>query len=199
MENRLKQLRVAAGMTQKQRADKLGVAQNTVSGWEKGKTAIDRESIMEITELFDVTIDYLFGKSEKSVSSAVKIPVLGYVRAGYPQYAAENILDYEEIPQAMAQNGEYFALQIKGDSMSPRILDGDVVIVRKQPVVENGQIAVVLVNGDEATVKKVMCSQDGITLIPLKPVYDPMFYSKKDVMRNPVTILGRVVENRSKF
>lgn len=68
--------------------------------------------------------------------------------------AVENILDYEEISEDMARQGDYFALQIKGDSMEPRIKEGDVVIVRKQPDVESGEVAIVLVNGDEATIKK---------------------------------------------
>ena len=94
---------------------------------------------------------------------------------------------------------EYFALQIKGQSMEPKISDGDVVIVRKQPDVDSGQIAIVCVNGDHATCKKVMKQQSGILLQPLNPAYEATFYSTEDIENIPITILGRVVELRAKF
>ena len=93
-------------------------------------------------------------ESPQLTSKGVLIPVLGYVRAGVPIEAVEEILDYEEISQEQARTGEFFALKIKGDSKEPKISEGDVVIVRKQSTVENGELAVVLVNGDDATVKK---------------------------------------------
>ena len=95
---------------------------------------------------------------------SVLIPVLGVVRAGLPMDAVENIVEYEEIREEMARTGAFFALQIKGDSMAPRIKEGDIVIVRKQPDVESGEIAVILVNGDEATVKQVQRFDGGICL-----------------------------------
>ena len=100
----------------------------------------------------------------------------------------------------MAVGGaEYFGLQIKGDSMEPKISSGDIVIVRKQPDVESGEVAVVLVNGDDATVKKVKKSAAGITLIANNPAYDPLFYSNEDIEKLPVVILGRVVELRARI
>ncbi|MGN1139511.1 MAG: LexA family protein, partial [Ruminococcus sp.] len=127
------------------------------------------------------------------------IPVLGTVRAGYPSEAIENILDYEEISEEMARNGEYFALSVKGDSMEPRFTDGDVVIVRKQEDINNGDIAIIMVNGDEATIKKVQKFEGGINLIPSNPVYDVITYSNKDIIEKPVVCLGKVVELRAKF
>ena len=109
------------------------------------------------------------------------------------------ILDYEEISQEMASQGEYFALSIKGNSMEPRIAEGDVVIVRKQHIVENGELAVVLVNGNDATVKKFYMNDHGVTLISTNPAYAPFVYSKKDVEELPVQIVGKVVELRAKF
>lgn len=99
--------------------------------------------------------------------------------AGTPIEAVEDILDYEEIDAKTAASGEYFALQIKGQSMEPKISDGDVVIVRQQSVCNSGDIAVVLVNGDEATVKRIKKRPEGIMLIPSNPAYEPMFYSKE--------------------
>lgn len=130
----------------------------------------------------------------------IHIPVLGRVAAGIPIDAIEEIIDWEDISADMAAGGaEYFGLQIKGDSMEPKISDGDIVIVRKQPDVDSGEIAVVLVNGDDATVKRVKKSAAGITLISNNPAYDPMFYSNEDIEKLPVAILGRVVELRAKI
>lgn len=139
------------------------------------------------------------GIVEPNSSSQIKVPVLGTVRAGLPMEAVENILDYEEISEDMARQGDYFALQIKGDSMEPRIKEGDVVIVRKQPDVESGEVAIVLVNGDEATIKKVQKFNGGINLVPSNPAYEGKTYSNDDIESLPVSIIGKVVELRAKF
>ena len=139
------------------------------------------------------------GIVEPNSSSQIKVPVLGTVRAGLPMEAVENILDYEEISEAMARQGDYFALQIKGDSMEPRIKEGDVVIVRKQPDVESGEVAIVLVNGDEATIKKVQKFNGGINLVPSNPAYEVKTYSNDDIESLPVSIIGKVVGLRAKF
>lgn len=130
----------------------------------------------------------------------VRIPVLGRVVAGIPIEAITDIIDYEEIPADMANTGEFFALQIKGASMEPTLHEGDVVIVRKQPNVENGEIAIVLINGDEATVKEVKESPDGITLIGHNvAAYKPTFYNREQCEQLPIRIIGKVVELRRKF
>ena len=128
-----------------------------------------------------------------------RIPVLGKVIAGIPLDAVEEIIDYEEIPIEMAKNGEYFALQIKGDSMEPKFSAGDVVIVRKQEDVDNGDIAIVLVNGNEATVKKIRKFDGGINLIPTNSNYDVLTYTNAQIEQLPVRIIGKVVELRAKF
>jgi repressor LexA len=124
---------------------------------------------------------------------------MGEIAAGMPIEAVENIIDYEEIDEQMASSGEHFALQIKGESMAPRFVTGDVVIVKKQPDIETGQIGIVLVNGENATVKKINKTDKGIMLIPSNPQYEAMFYSIEDILSLPVTIIGRVVELRAKF
>jgi repressor LexA len=130
----------------------------------------------------------------------VQIPILGRVVAGVPIEATENILGYEEITEHMACTGEYFALRIKGDSMFPNICNGDTVIVKKQETVESGDIAIVLINGNEATVKKVKFNSNGITLIGFNlSVYEPHFYTSDEISKYPVTIIGKVVELRRKI
>lgn len=130
---------------------------------------------------------------------AKAIPVLGEVAAGIPIEAVQDIVDYEEIDQALATTGEFFGLRIKGSSMEPRMREGDVVIVRKQEDVDTGDTAVVLVNGNEATVKKIKKGEQGITLLPTNPAYDPMFFTSAEIESLPVVILGKVVELRAKF
>lgn len=127
------------------------------------------------------------------------IPVLGTVPAGIPLEAIEEVLDYEEITEDMARNGKYIALQIKGDSMLPTICNGDVVIVRLQPDVESGETAIVMVNGDDATCKKVVKHTSGITIVPNNPAYEPRFFTNEEISSTPVRILGKVVELRRKF
>ncbi len=130
---------------------------------------------------------------------AIRVPVLGRVAAGIPLDAVEEIIGYEDISSVRYSSGEYFGLEIKGQSMEPKISDGDVVIVRKQEDVDSGNIAVVLVNGDAATVKKIKKSPQGVTLIPSNPAYEPIYYSNEEIESLPVTILGKVVELRAKL
>lgn len=138
--------------------------------------------------------------SMSASGKGVRIPVLGRVVAGIPIEAVEEILDYEEITPELAATGEFFALKIRGHSMEPRMMEGDVVIVRKQEDVESGDVAIVLVNGNEATVKRVKKQEEGITLIATNTsVYEPHFYSNKEIKNLPVQILGKVVELRGKF
>lgn len=131
----------------------------------------------------------------------VRIPVLGYVRAGIPIEEITDIIDWEDLPAEMVKSDEtYFGLKIKGDSMEPTLYEGDVVIVEQQPEVENGEIAIVQVNDNEATVKEVKKGSDGLTLIGHNIAsYSPHFYTREEVERLPITILGRVVELRRKL
>lgn len=137
--------------------------------------------------------------ADASSGSPVRIPVLGRVAAGKPIDMVEDIIDYEEIPETTASSGEYFGLMIHGDSMEPKFSEGDVVIVRRQPDVESGQIAIVTVNGDDATCKRVMKYADGIALVSTNPAYPPMYFSASEAASHPIRILGKVVELRAKF
>ena len=197
--SRLKAARRAKHMTQADVAEYIGLTQGAYSNWERGETKIDSLQLSRLAELFGVSVDYLLGKTDVPSSSDIRVPVLGRVAAGIPIDAIEDVIDWEEISTAAAGDGEYFGLQIKGHSMEPKISDGDVVIVRRQPDVDSGDIAVVLVNGDDATVKRIKKSPQGVTLIPSNPAYDPMYYTNAEIESLPVQILGRVVELRAKF
>lgn len=185
-------------MTQSKLAELCGVHQTAVSQWEKDRTMPDTESLKILSGIFGTSIDTLLS-NEPSPKKGIKIPVLGYVRAGVPVEAVEEILDYEEISPRLAATGQFFALYIKGNSMEPRICEGDVVIVRKQSDIDSGDIAVVLVNSMDATVKKVIKNGTGISLVPFNKGYSVMDFSAEDISRLPVSIVGKVIELRRKF
>ena len=206
--DRLRELRLKKNLTQKELADILDVDRTAIAKYETGASGAKSEVLKKIADYFGVSVDYLLERSDNSHSSdpdnpsstGIWIPVLGKVAAGIPISAVTDILDHEEISREMADTGDdYFALSIKGDSMEPRMHEGDVVIVRQQPDVDSGEIAVVLVNGEDATVKRIKKSPEGLMLISLNPAYDPMFYSDEDIASLPVTIIGKVVELRAKF
>ena len=195
-----KNLRKDNNLTQSELAKKLGVATSTVGMYERDQREPDFETLEKIAAFFGVNMNTLLGNnSGKNPLSGTKIPVLGKVAAGIPITAVENILDYEEISSETAASGEFVALKIQGSSMEPRMYDGDVVIVRVQSSVENGEIAVVMVDGSEATVKKIQFHPNGIFLKPFNPSYDPIFYSNEEIEKLPVHIFGKVVECRQKY
>lgn len=199
--NRIKELRAAANVKQSDLASAIQVSQAALSGYETGKFQADIDTYKRIAAYFDVSLDYLLGAStsKRTDSSPINVPVLGNVAAGIPIEAITDIVDYEEIDAALARTGEFFGLRIKGASMEPRMREGDVVIVRQQETANTGDTVVVLINGDSATVKKIKIGQDGITLLPTNPAYDPMFYSAAEVESLPVRVIGRVVELRAKY
>lgn len=194
-------LRKEANMTQQELASKLFVSQQAVGKWERGEATPNPETIVAMSKIFGVSADTILGESAPPLSTGGSwVPVLGDVAAGIPIEAVENIVDYEEIDTAMAANGKYYGLRIKGSSMEPRIREGDVVIVRQQEDADTGDTAVVLVNGESATVKRIKKEPDGgLWLLPNNPAYDPQHYSPAEVAEKPVRIIGKVVELRGKF
>lgn len=200
---RLKELRNKLGLRQVDFAKDMGILQSTLSSWENGRYEPDMEMLVKMADYFGVSVGYLLGGeslSPKQNTQGKWIPVLGDVAAGIPIEAVENIIDWEEISPELAAAGDFFGLRIKGSSMEPRIREGDVVIVRQQEDADTGDTAVVLVNGDSATVKRIKKEPDGgIWLIPNNPAYDPQHYSPAEVAEKPVRIIGKVVELRGKF
>lgn len=198
--NRIKELRKEKSLSQKELADMLGVAQNTVSQWESGKRTLDTDTLLLLSSYFHVSTDYILDRETKPSSSGVRIKVYGSVPAGIPIEAVEDIIDWEEIPREWTlHQQEYIALQVKGDSMWPDYREGDIVIIRLQPDCESGQDAVVYVNGYEATLKKVIKNDLGVILQPLNAAYEPLIYSKQQIQELPLKILGIVVELRRKI
>lgn len=177
----------------------LGFNKSAVSTWCNGTRLPRMDKVDALTKYFGIRrSDLIEDKSESKIKPAT-IPVLGSVPAGIPIEAIQDIIDYEEIDAATTAKGEYFALQVKGSSMEPRIREGDIVIVRKQDDVESGEIAIVMVNGDNATIKRLLKYEDGIRLMPTNPAYEPLYFTNDEILEKPVKVIGKVIENRQKY
>ena len=205
--------RTELGITQKEVADFVGVSEATVSRWESGHIDnMRRDRIAALSKILRLSPLAIMGIDDTDLSARLpnmvpidartfRVPIVGRVAAGRPIVADEEIVGYEYIDNKYSKDGhEYFGLRIVGKSMEPTIMDGDIVIVRRQNYVENGDIAIVLIDGEEATAKEVKESADGITLIGHNTaVYTPHFYSAQEVKNLPVQIIGRVVQSIRKF
>ena len=152
---------------------------------------------MDPEDIFEV-VDAPTWRAKTPEPISVRIPVLGSIPAGIPLEAVEDVVDWEDIPIEWTKGGkEFFSLRVKGDSMYPKFMEGDTIILRKQDDCENGDICAVYVNGYDATLKKVVKKQDCIVLQPLNSAYDPKVYDYNDEL-NPIQIAGVVVEIRRK-
>lgn len=184
-------------------ARRVGMAKSAVSRYFNKTRQFPLNRAHDFAAALNTTTEYILGiddaKSKSKKTKGVTIPVLGDVAAGIPIEAIEDIIDYEEISKDMAHTGDFFGLRIKGDSMSPRISEGDVVIVRQQNDAESGDIVVVLIDGESATCKRLMKYKDGISLISFNPMYNPMTFSNDEIESKPIKIIGKVVENRQKY
>ena len=198
----IKQARMKAQISQDELAKRLGYkSRSTIAKIESGENDLTQKKVAAFAKALNVSIDFLMdGNGNENNSQGVRIPVLGRIVAGIPLEAIEEIEGYEEIPRKMASSGEFFALRIKGRSMEPMLSEGDIVIVRKQEDVDSGDTAIILVNGDEATVKQIKKTEAGIMLIGFNvEVYQPHFYSNEQIEALPVRIIGKVVESRHKW
>lgn len=194
--------RLTKHLTQYQLSDMTGIPASTLSGYFAERSTPDPARVQIIADALGVSKDKIDPRFSilSNQQKPTLIPVLGKVVAGIPIEATEDILGYEEITEHMASPGEYFALRVKGDSMMPNICNGDTVVVRKQESVEDGDIAIVLVNGCDATCKKIKFNPSGITLIGYNAsVYEPHFYTNDEIANLPIIIVGKVVELRRKF
>ena len=203
---RIKKRRLELEYSFQDLANKTNMSKSTLQRYETGAIRnLPLDKLEILASALQTTPSYLMGWDEKEEETlkakvkGVKIPVLGRVAAGIPIEMIEDVLDYEEITEDMARHGEYFALKIQGDSMSPRIWNNDVVIVKQQDDAENGDIVIATINGDDAVCKRLQKYNDGIALISLNPQYEPIYLKKEDVEKKPVRIIGKVVELRGKF
>lgn len=189
--------------TYKAKQDKLYIiakALNVSEAWLMGYDVdMDREWFPDNKEdLTNITIDN--ARYIETTTKTVKIPILGKVPAGVPIEAIEDIIGYEEIPASMLRDGNnYFSLKIDGDSMYPDYKTGDIIIIRQQSDCNSGDDCVVMVNGDDATFKRVVKQEKSIILKPLNNEYEPYYFDEYEIMTKPVKIIGVAVEVRRKL
>ncbi len=133
-------------------------------------------------------------------NTVLSIPILGTVKAGYNYLAQENWIGTTDVETSLVGNGkDYFALKVKGDSMSPFLVENDIVIIKKQSDFENGDIIVAIVNGNEATIKKGKKTNSSIILQPLNTAYDPLVFTNDEIKSIPVAIIGVVKQLKREF
>lgn len=203
----LRNRRLELGLTMKQVADSVGVSEGTISKWESGNISSMRlDKAFAISKVLSLDPRLLMGQDEDELETemderpdSIWIPVLGRVAAGFPNVMNEETLGFEPIDYDLAESGRFFALRIAGDSMEPEIKKGATAVVRCQQDVDNGDVCIVAINGDEATCKRMQKTDSGIMLVSTNPMYPPMYFSSKDCKEKPITIIGRVMEVRTKF
>lgn len=199
---KLRELRKQKEMTGQELGNIVEVTRAAVTNWEAGVREPDSKTMIKIADFFNVSLDDLLDREHGAASKkrTVRIKVYGEIPAGIPLEAYEEILGWEEISEDMTKGDkEYVGLRISGDSMLPEYQDGDTIIVLLQEDCENGEHAVVFVDGDNATFKKVIKKDDGsLVLQALNALYEPLVFSKDDVKDLPVRILGIAVESRRK-
>ena len=177
---------------------KLAIALDVSEGWLMGYDVdMDREWFEE-KEPSEISIDN--ARYIETTTKTIKIPVLGKVPAGVPIEAIQDILGYEEIPASMLKSGNnYFALKIDGDSMYPDYKTGDIIIIKQQNDCNSGDDCVVMVNGDDATFKRVIKQEKSIILKPLNNNYEPYYFNEYEIITKPVKIIGIAIEVRRKL
>lgn len=202
--NRIKELRKGKGLKQTELAAILNVTQGALSSWETGRYDIGNDDLKKLADFFGVSADYILGRDDISklpgyigkVTENKKIPIIGSVKCGPNGLAFEYIDGFVSIDESYS--GNIVAFRCKGDSMKDLgINDGDIAIVRQQDDVECGELAVVIVNGDEGTLKRVRKFDGGIVLEAANPDYPPRIFTGEDL--NKIKIMGKVLETRKKF
>ena len=180
------------GMSLEAIGDIVGVAKSTVKRWESGESKNIPDSKLEkLSELFGIDV-FTF------LNGQVK-PILGYVKAGYDLFASENLLGYEEVTKKEAGQGDYY-LKVQGDSMNgSRINDGDLVYVKTCQDVDNGDIAVVLLDQNEVTIKKILKKEHSLILMATNPFYEPRIFNEEDIKSQRIQIIGKVLHSKIQF
>ena len=201
LHDNLRKAREYLGLSQLKVSEVTGISNTTISNYERGISSPDPDNLLLLAKIYNVTVDSLLGNTTESIAKKpIRIPVLGVIPAGIPIEAIENIVDYEELhPDALKGNRIFFGLRVKGDSMSPEIQNGSTVIVRQQAACDSGDVCVVMVDGQDATLKRVRLDPDGIYLIPANSGYTTEFYSNEKIKKLPVRILGVVYEVRFSY
>lgn len=195
----LSYLRKREGLSQKELAEKLGISRSAIGMYERGDREPNFELLEAIADLFNVNMNTLMGTSTPPNTIPYQefhvAPIVGTIPAGYPALAFDHVEGYASIPYSDTEN--YFFLRVSGESMiNAGINNGDLVLIRKQPCAEDGQIVAARVNGDEATLKRYKTQGETILLLPENPDYDPILVRAKDFQDGYASIIGVALEVR---
>ena len=205
----LKNERKKSGLSQKEFADKLGMNARTYASYERGERDISTAVLLSICKALDISSDILLGTNSQAQEPHIKkipyseadcsrVPLIGRVAAGYSCLAEENISEYILTDSDILKDGyDYFWLKVKGDSMEPTLLEGDLVLVRAQNVLETPCLAVVTVDQEDGLVKYVDIDTHKITLNSVNPYYPPRIFADKEM--NRVSVVGQVVESKRRY
>ena len=226
--NNIKDLRKKKGITQEELGDVIGVTKTAISYYESGKRQLTADLLQKLSEYFGVSTDYIIGREDQPDPGwkviqdpadlrfppkvfpaeplpdldreTALIPILGSVRAGYDNYAEENLEGYMTIDERLkAMHPDAYVLNVKGDSMEPEIKHGDIVICAPDVEIRNNDVAIICVNGEVGTVKRIRFEDDGLTLVPANPNYRKVHYSAEDVQSYPVSLQSKVIEVRHRY
>lgn len=214
--NRLQKAMNLKNMKQVDLVEKTNIDKSLISNYLKGKYKAKQDNLYLLAKVLNVSEAWLMGydvpmeRNSEDILNKIgaipisdidvtNIPLLGTVKAGYDYLAQENIIDYISFKVDGTDKENYYALNVVGDSMTPLFDDGDTVIVHKQDDFENGDNCVVLINGEEATIKKVYKGNTGIELKAVNPYYPPRVFSKEDIKDLPVKIIGVVEKSIRNF
>lgn len=198
---RLKKLREQKNLSQEELAHLFNLSQSTIAYYELDKKEPSKKTIVKLANFFNVTTDYLLVHDISTLlpesfalEEDIPVPILGSAPCGPSSTAIQEILGYVYIDKKTSEQGEFFALYAKGDSMVPTINPGDIVLIRKQPAVDNGQVAVVLLDKEESCIKRVFCDDGNCVLQSDNQKYQPRIIRQEEIL-----ILGRVMEVRKKI
>ena len=189
-------------------SEKAHIPKSAISQYLSGLYEAKQKSIFKLASVLNVSEAWLMGldvpmeeiKFDKFGNPVTEIPLLGIVKAGYDYMAQENWEGMIEVDKDIIKDGsDYFALKIKGDSMSPVLIEDDIVIIKKQEDFENGDLVVAIINGDEATIKKGRKNDTSIILQPFNPNYEPLIFTNDEMKTIPVTIVGIVKQLKREF
>jgi len=202
--DRIKEAMSIRNLRQAEIVERTGINKGALSSYLSGRYKPKQENIYRLAEALNVNEAWLMGadvpmeRMNRSVNSRIVIPIYGRIAAGKPTEMMEDIIGEADITY-LPSDHEYIALKINGRSMEPALMDGDIVIVSRQPDVENGEIAVVAVNGNDATCKRVYKYSNGVRLVPINPEFEPIILNKQEIDEIPVRIIGKVVESRHRW
>lgn len=192
---RMRQTMFLKGIRQAELVDKTGIDKGSLSSYVNGRYMPNADKIAKIATALGVSVNFLLGKEEIPIAKFTlpqfhDVPVLGSVAAGTP------ILAQEDVIGTVMTDKDVFALRIKGDSMSPRIMDGDIVLVRQQDAAEDGDLVIAEIDG-EATCKVLKRSHGSVMLVPFNAAFAPFVFSGQQA--EDLRILGKVVESRHEW